>query len=194
MCVTLPDDDHWKVGVLDLATGHITDPATDPFSLAPSWSPDGTRLVYDVVRGLRPADPIEGHDQRGALIDYDSRDMYPVWSPTADRIALMFNQSGHWEIYAVNVDGSTRTRLTESPLFEPAQDSVAPEWSPDGQWIAFLADRRGGWEVWVMRADGSEQQPLFGSGVLDGIDFHYEAQSERVLDWWAGLARFSLAP
>ena len=183
-CVTLPKENHWKLSVLDLATEHIMDPNCDPFSFAPSWSPDSTRLVYDGVRGLRPADPIEGHDQEAAFIDYDQRDMYPVWSPTSDRIAFMYRQHDHWEIYAVNADGTGRTRLTESPLFESSQNSVAPEWSPDGQWIAFLTDRRGQWEVWVMRPDGSEQQPLFSPEVLEGIEFHYEAQSEHVLDWW----------
>lgn len=184
MCITLPKENHWKISVLDLATGHIMDPATDPFSFAPSWSPDGRRLVYDGVRGLRPADPIEGHDQEAAYIDYDHRDMYPVWSPTSDRIAFMFRQHDHWEIYAVNADGSGRARLTESPLFEPSRNSVAPEWSPDGQWIAFLTDRRGKWEVWMMRPDGSEEQPMFPPGALEGIEFQYYEQSEHVLDWW----------
>jgi len=160
------------------------DPNSDPFSFAPSWSPDGTRLVYDGIHGLRPADPIEGHDQEAAFIDYDPRDFYPVWSPISDRIAFMYRQHDHWEIYAVNPDGSGRARLTESPMFEPAQDSVAPEWSPDGEWIAFLTDRRGGWEVWVMRPDGSEQQPLFPAGALEGVEFQYNGQSEHVLDWW----------
>ena len=184
VCFSLPKENHWKLSVLDLATGHIMDPASDPFSFAPSWSPDSTRLVYDGVRGLRPADPIEGHDQEAAFIDYDHRDFYPVWSPTSDRIAFMFRQHDHWEIHAVNADGTGRTRLTESPLFEPPQNSVAPEWSSDGEWIAFLTDRCGQWEVWVMQPDGSEQQPLFPPDVLGGINFQYDAQSEHVLDWW----------
>jgi len=183
ICFT-PEEKRWKLSVLDLATGHIMDPHCDPFSFAPDWSPDGTRLVYDGIYGLRPADPIEGHDQKGAFIDYDHRDMYPAWSPDGTRIAFMFRQHDHWEIYVVNADGTGRMRLTESPLFEPPQNSVAPEWSPDGQWIAFLTDRRGKWEVWVMRPDGSQQQPLFPPGTLEGISFRYDAQSEHVLDWW----------
>ena len=31
--------------------------------------------------------------------------------------------------------------------------------------------------------DGSQQQPLFPAGLLEGINFRYEAQSEQVLDW-----------
>lgn len=183
-CFILPKEKHWKLNVLDLATDHVMDPASDPFSFAPSWSPDSTRLVYDGVRGLRPADPIQGHDQKAAFIDYDHRDTYPVWSPTSDRIAFVFRQHDHWEIYAINADGTGRTRLTNSPLFESPQNSVAPEWSPDGRWIAFLTDRRGEWEVWVMQPDGNQQQPLFPPDTLEGINFFFDAQSEHVLDWW----------
>jgi Tol biopolymer transport system component len=57
------------------------------------------------------------------------------------------------DIYTINVDGSGRSRLTDSPGLDGF-----PCWSPDGERIAFVSDRDGGnWEVYVMNADGSKQ-------------------------------------
>jgi Tol biopolymer transport system component len=59
------------------------------------------------------------------------------------------------EIYAINVDGSGETRLTESPGLDGF-----PAWSPDGEEIVFSSDRDGNWELYVMDADGSNQVRL----------------------------------
>jgi len=182
------EDPHWKLGVADVVTGQFTDVPCDDHSFAPSWSPDGWWLVYDGEQGLMLTDPT-GESRRWQQVSYRVRDMSPDWSaepredPWSAPIAYMVYHNDHWEIYTILPNGQGRTRLTASPMFEAPQNSVAPEWSPDGRWIAFLTDRRGRWEIWVMRSDGRQQQPLFPSDVLEGIEFRYEAQSEQVLDW-----------
>jgi Tol biopolymer transport system component len=80
---------------------------------------------------------------------------------TEGRIAFMratrFEATGiESEIYAINVDGSGETRLTDSPGLDGF-----PAWSPDGERVAFVSDRDGGdWEIYVMDADGSKQTRL----------------------------------
>jgi len=182
------EDPHWKIGIADVATSRFIDVPCDDHSFAPSWSTDGWWLVYDGEKGLMLTDPT-GESRRWQQVSYGVRDMSPDWSPEprgdpwSAPIAYMVYHNDHWEIHTVLPNGQGGTRLTPSPLFEAPQNSVAPEWSPDGKWIAFLTDRRGKWEIWVMRSDGSRQQPLFPSGMLEGIEFRYEAQSEQVLDW-----------
>lgn len=68
------------------------------------------------------------------------------------------------EIYAVNVDGTVLTRLTE----DPAEDAQ-PAWSPDGAKIAFASNRDGNFEIYVMSADGSDVERLTDDPGNDGF-------------------------
>jgi len=54
------------------------------------------------------------------------------------------------DIYVMNADGSSQTRLT-------ALGGYYPSWSPDGTQIAFMSYRDGNEEICVMYADGSNQ-------------------------------------
>ena len=63
-------------------------------------------------------------------------------------IAYESNQTGNFEIYVMNADGSAKTRLTTGGATDPA-------WSPDGTKIAFATGFSGNSEIYVMNADGS---------------------------------------
>ena len=124
----------------------------------------------------------------------DINDHSPVFSPDGDKLAVSYRQDDHWEIHALNVDGSECVRLTETPLSVTIKQRIngedvtlwnntAPVWSPDGSSIAFLTDRTGKWETWVMNSDGSNQRPLFSAETQDGILISYHNMDERVLSW-----------
>jgi Tol biopolymer transport system component len=66
------------------------------------------------------------------------------------KIAFMSLRDGNPEIYMMDADGNSLTRLTN----HPAQDSY-PAWSPNGQRIAFTSNRDGSPEIYVMNADGT---------------------------------------
>ncbi len=57
---------------------------------------------------------------------------------------------GNWEAYAIDLDGSNLTNLSQSP---DSQDGL-PTVSPDGNWVAFVSDRAGGWGLWVTPRTG----------------------------------------
>jgi Tol biopolymer transport system component len=79
------------------------------------------------------------------------------------KIAFQTNRDGNFEIYTVNADGSSPTRLTNV-----AGDDLAPAWSPDGTKIAFASARDGGgYEIYTMNADGSGQTRLTNNGAVD---------------------------
>lgn len=72
-----------------------------------------------------------------------------------ERIAFVSNRDGNNEIYVMNVDGKSQTRLTTN-----AADDGEPAWSPDGTRIAFVSDRDGNREIYVMNVDGKNQTRL----------------------------------
>ena len=61
------------------------------------------------------------------------------------------NREGHFELFAMNGDGSGIAQLTGDDGF-----NAKPAWSPDGKKIAFMTDRDGNKEIYVVNADGTE--------------------------------------
>jgi dipeptidyl aminopeptidase/acylaminoacyl peptidase len=62
----------------------------------------------------------------------------------------------------MNADGSSQTRLTNSPGFD-----ISPAWSPDGSRIAFRSSRDGNSEIYVMNADGTIPLRLTDNPAVD---------------------------
>lgn len=185
-CMLLLADPHWRLGRYILDTGYFEDLPSDNYTVSPTSNPADPNLVY--YRGHYGENVgIVGFDL-SAMSNWkqvaDVNDHTPIMSPDGTRFASAYHQHDHWEIHTFNVDGSGRTRLTESPfLSDTTQNSTSPTWSPDGKYIAFLTDRTGKWEIWVMNADGTDERPMFPDGTLDGIDFVYDSMEERLLSW-----------
>ena len=104
--------------------------------LAPSWSPDGTKIV---VRGYSP---VKGTlyilQSDGAIVstvdcgyNLSSR---PSWSPDGKNIA--FGSDNH--VYTCDGNGNNSRRITS--LGHLSMVGPGPEWSPDGKKLAFCSD------------------------------------------------------
>jgi hypothetical protein len=100
-----------------------------------------------------------------------------VWSPAAEQIAFVSNDSGDDDVWVVNRDGSNLRQLTESNetynAREIGKDTFIPEvnrhpsWSPDGAKIVFWSTRTGHRQIWVMDTDGSNLYSLSHTGFND---------------------------
>ena len=100
-------------------------------------------------------------------------DYNPSWSPDGTKIAFDSppTASASREIYVMNVDGSSRIRLTYagSSAGPAGSDwSYQPSWSPSGAGIVFTSNRDDNYQIYVMNADGSGQTNISNSGECCG--------------------------
>ena len=147
-----------------------TDPSNDS---QPTWSPDGTKIAFTNSVGATPEIAVMNADgsNRVNLTTNSAVDLSPVWSPDGTRIAFVSNrdfpglvgdQSLGFEIYVMNADGSSQTRLTNNNF----RDSD-PTWSPDSNKIAFTSTRDGNFEIYSMNGNGSNQVNLTNNSSSD---------------------------
>lgn len=69
-------------------------------------------------------------------------DRYPSWSPDGTQIAYASNQTGQYEIWIMNADGSSPKQVTKN-----LGNCIKPAWSPDGTKIAFVSDKNGNLDI-----------------------------------------------
>jgi dipeptidyl aminopeptidase/acylaminoacyl peptidase len=135
---------------------------SDPHRIAavggsPSWSPDGTKLVYE--GGASLADFGEG---AGAVMIANAdgssprtlaRGYDPAWSPDGTELAY----AALGGITVSGIDGQNPRVVIPY--------AVDPAWSPDGSKLAFVKGNQNSSSVMVANADGSDPQTLVESDV-----------------------------
>lgn len=79
-----------------------------------------------------------------------------------DRVLMLSQRDGNWEIYSVGLDGSNPINLTKNP----ANDRL-PSLSPERGRIAFVSERNGNNEIYVMTSDGANPTRLTSNSADD---------------------------
>ncbi len=127
---------------------------------APSWSPDGEWLVFDVERDGQSDLYISRPDGSGRRAITETRhadERAPVFAPDGRRVAFESNRDQDVEIYVMALPSGHTVRLTHSP-----GGDLAPAWSPDGTALAFISQRdgRAAYDLYAMAADGTGARRL----------------------------------
>lgn len=134
------------VGAGALSCGVFSDPGVIVFAVGSEGARD--------IAVVRP----DG-EGRQIVIQNESDDFAPVWSPDGKRIAFLSDRDGNVELYVSSADGSLPMRITNTLVAESQQT-----WSPDGGRIAYTSlDSNGDPRVfWVDLADLQPNRLLFG--------------------------------
>jgi TolB protein len=117
---------------------------------APSWSPDGTKILFsgrreDSDRSVIWVMPAGGGEPT-PLTTGQADDASPAWSPDGGRIAFASSRTSTWDLWIMSSEGANLTRLT----FDSSGHEYYPSWSPDSRAIVFTMWRLDIPDIWVM--------------------------------------------
>jgi TolB protein len=123
-------------------------------SLFPSWSPDGTRIVFSDLGSSRSG----FHDLY--VVRTDGSGLRRLTRSRSDEINVAWAPNGGDIVYGrgrdlwrTKPDGRTQQRI--------ARGASAPSWSPGGTAIAFVRDG----DPWVMARDGTRAKRVADMGA-----------------------------
>ncbi|HWR27610.1 MAG TPA: hypothetical protein VN377_04130 [Candidatus Thermoplasmatota archaeon] len=147
----------------------VYDAYTDTWNVAannhPSWSPDGSAIVYESLGDENSGTTVsnaniyvvnsDGTGMR-SVTNEPSYEGQPSWSPDGNKIAFVYVKAegdgySNYHIYEMNADGSNWVQLTNRSITVNNQN---PDWSPDGTKIVFTGD-------------GDEHQGVFCIKLVD---------------------------
>src|SRR5688500_6748924 len=149
----------WSIGADGSGLRQITSVSTP--AIAPDWSPDGARIVFEGGSGEDGfIDVVELADGRVRRLTNTRQDYGPDWSPDGQWIAFTSMRDLHGQIYVMRADGSEPRRVTT----EVGEEDFHPDWSPDGTQIAFTGGDDESGYIDVVNADGTNRRRLTGGG------------------------------
>jgi len=128
------------------------------FEANPAWSPDGTKIAFDLNGDVHVMNA-DGSGVVNLTSGSFGSDHSPTWSSDGTKIAFVSSRSGTLgiKIYVMNADGSDVTPLTTDTTTTDGE----PAWSPDGLRIAFVREER----IYTVKTDGSNVTPVTTIGT-----------------------------
>jgi TolB protein len=163
-------------------------------STTPSWSPDGSQIIYTIsyVRGSEPSSEssscdiyvmnADGSDPHPLTNSCDPSATRPRWSPDGSQILFVAfnNVSSTFNILKImNADGTNPQVIQTNPALE----IDSPRWSPDGTKIAFFNQKTADapLEIDVINKDGSNQRSLTAGFDVNYYGFSWSPDGQQLI-------------
>lgn len=153
----------------------ITAVAATDAAFQPTWTPDGSRIVY--ILGRDTGTPSETSELHSVAVDgSDDRLLVPGLNPEVSPDGTQIAYENEGSIWIVDIDAQEVPRA----VADAAQD---PSWSPDGTRIAYATED--GTELRVVGVDGTDDHAITGPDE--------RPMTRRANPWWSADGRFLMA-
>lgn len=171
----------------------------DVYYRSVSWSPDGTKILYE----KQDWTPIR--DEEKPLYSWDSdweyrfTDVFPTLNRAGTRFAMTQKQLGNSSIVSYAADGTNLQLVLDPSTVSTGRGSAAyqADWSPDGEWLvygigSFLQGRTGATaRIARSSANGSNFEWLTDGTYNAGFPSYNHDGTKivfRAWDWQTGVA------
>lgn len=135
--------------------------ANRTLNLCPSWSPDGSEIVFTSYRegqqGLYSLETASGNVRQ--VIAQEGLNLGADWHPSGEELVLSLSRGDNPEIFRISPTGDIIKRLTVSKAIE-----ISPSWAPSGRDLVFTSDRTGTPQLYIIDGDGAGRRRLTFEG------------------------------
>ncbi len=162
--------------------------------IQPSWSHDGSRIVFLSERGgqygmwIMPAvggTPTLLSPSSGLGVWGPFGEQEPEWSPNDDTIVYQSTAESYWDIYTIPSSGGESDRITY------LTDCVGPNYSPDGDAIIFR-HLSGGYHLWKVPSSGGTPSQLCTSSSSENYPSYSPDGSKIIFEYSADENVYSI--
>lgn len=133
-------------------------------NLSPTWSPDGTELVFTSYKKYFPELYLSVAKKNKwsrpkRLTFNNTMNITPAFSPDGETIALSSSMAGDPDLHLISRKGQKVRQLTKTFGID-----ISPTWSPDGRLLAFSSERAGNLHIFVTDLNGGKTKRLTFTG------------------------------
>jgi Tol biopolymer transport system component len=134
---------------------------TDTYGIQPSFSPDGSEIVYSDFDDIWVISTFGGTPTK-LTSGEGNLNYYPSWSPDGTKIAFISDRyDGNKDLYVMPSAGGEATRITTDHYSDKE-----PEWSPDCMKIVYASN----YGIYIVPVSGGEPVQLCGGDSPDWSD------------------------
>jgi eukaryotic-like serine/threonine-protein kinase len=149
IAVIAGDQEKADIWIYDLATKTFSRLSAIEAPASPSWTPDGSRVVYVGLGGRERfaiwSQPADGGSPAEKLMDTNRLTIGVTVSTDGRSILVTMYNNNSWDIFRARLD-SNRVAV---PYTTTTADERAGRFSPNGKWVALVSNESGRDEVYA---------------------------------------------